>query len=178
LANAFRDGLPAGLRLVLVSSGSEESFSEGMAAFGERHFGDLPTDSTYVICLDTVGSPRLLMLEGEGMLGVREYPKELLALVRDTAERLGIEMVPNLRFRNATDGLVALKAGYPTVMLGSVDEFKFPTNYHWPTDTAENVNYDTVADAARLCEGVIRRLAGEPEGASQRGTRSHGSKAR
>ena len=42
---------------------------------------------------------------------------------------------PNLRLRNATDGLIALRAGYPTVTLGSVDEFKIPTNYHWPTDT-------------------------------------------
>jgi Peptidase family M28 len=161
VARALAQAPLEGVRVLLVSTGSEESFSEGMAAFGRRHFPDLPPESTHVICLDTVGSPRLLMLEGEGMLGVREYPKQFLALVRNTAERLGIQMVPDLRFRNATDGLVALMAGYPTVMLGSVDEYKFPTNYHWPTDTAENVDYGTVADAARLCEAVIRRLAGE-----------------
>ena len=58
--------------------------------------------------------------------------------------------MPNLRLRNATDGLVALRAGYPTVTFGSVDEFKIPTNYHWPTDTADRVDYGTVSDCARL----------------------------
>ena len=93
------------------------------------------------------------------MLGVREYPKDFLGLAKSCAEELGIFIFPNLRLRNATDGMVALKSGYPTVMLGSVDEFKTPTNYHWPTDTADRVDYARVADAARLCEAIVRRLA-------------------
>ena len=32
------------------------------------------------------------------------------------------------------------------------------TNYHGRTDTPENVNYDTLADGVRLCEGIVRRL--------------------
>lgn len=148
-----------GLRVMLVSTGSEESLMEGMAGFGRRHFSDLPRDRTWVLCLDTVGSPHLLLLEGEGMLGVQEYPKDFLGLIDECAERLGIFVWPGLRFRNGTDALVALKAGYPTAMLGSGDRYRFPTNYHWPTDTAENVHYETVADAARLCRAVAERLA-------------------
>ena len=34
-------------------------------------------------------------------------------------------------------GLIARRAGYPTVMLGSVNRYKLPDNYHWPTDTAD-----------------------------------------
>ncbi len=64
-----------------------------------------------------------------------------------------------LRFRNATDGLIALKAGYPTVMLGSINAYKAPSNYHWPTDTADNVVYETVVGCVRVCDGTIRRLA-------------------
>ena len=30
---------PEGVRVILLSAGSEESFSEGIKAFGERHFG-------------------------------------------------------------------------------------------------------------------------------------------
>lgn len=151
--------LPAGLRVILLSTGSEESFMEGMQAFARRHFGSLPAQDTHVICVDTVGSPRLVALEGEGMVWMNEYPKDFLALVREEATRLGIELVPNLRLRNATDGLVALRRGYSTAVLGSVDSFKIPTNYHWPTDTPENVDYGTVADCARLCDAVVRRLA-------------------
>ena len=54
--------------------------------------------------------------------------------------------------------MIPLRRGYPTVALGSVDEFKIPTNYHWPTDTADRVDYGTVADCARLCDALVRRL--------------------
>jgi hypothetical protein len=145
-------------RVILLSTGAEESFSEGMTAFGERHFGELPRERTFFLCVDTVGSPTLNVLRGEGFLRMHEYPADALALLDGLAAELGIELVPNLRLRNGTDGLEALAAGYPTATLCSVTELKQPANYHWPTDTPENVDYDTLADAIRLAEAVVRRL--------------------
>jgi hypothetical protein len=159
LAHALHDEPPP-VRVILLSTGSEESFSEGMAAFGHRHFSELDPASTRVVCLDTVGSPRLTLLEGEGMLGIRDYDEQLKTLVDECAREEGIELLRDLRFRNATDALTAMKAGFPSAMLGSVDEFKMPSNYHWPTDTAENVDYTSVEDAARLCLRVVQRIAG------------------
>lgn len=152
---------PAGLRVILLSTGSEESFSEGMKAFGERHFRDLPTESTFFINLDTVGSPHLTVLRGEGFLKMFEYPAEALDLADSTAADLGIELYPNLRIRNGTDGLEALAAGYPTVSICSCTEHKQPANYHWPNDVSENVNFETVGEAVRLSEAMTRRLAGK-----------------
>jgi hypothetical protein len=149
---------PAGLRAVILLPGAEESFMEGMVAWCDRHLHRYDRAATTVLTLDTVGSPRLVALEGEGMLTMNEYPKDLLAELHVAADELGITLLRNLRFRNATDGLITLKRGYRTAMIGSVDEFKIPPNYHWPTDTADRVDYDTVADAARLCRRVIERL--------------------
>lgn len=160
LAHALRERPLPGARVILLSTGSEESFSEGMQAWGRRHFPELPLESTDFICVDTVGSPRLLVLEGEGMLGIHEYPKDFIELFHRCAQRLGIELMANLRFRNATDGVIPLRAGYRTATVGSVDEFKIPANYHWPTDTPENVDYRTVADCALLVEAVVRELGG------------------
>jgi hypothetical protein len=159
LARTLREQPVQGVRVLLVSTGSEESFMEGMQAFARRHFASLPVGSTHVICVDTVGSPELMQLEGEGMLVMRDYPEDFKALVSAAAADAGVPLRRGLRFRNATDGLIALKAGYPSVMLGSIDEFKAPANYHWPTDTADNVDYDTVVGCIRVCDGVIRRLA-------------------
>ena len=53
-----------------------------------------------------------------------------------------------------------MKAGYPTVMLGSITRYKAPANYHWPTDTADRVNYETVAGATLVCHRAIELLAG------------------
>ena len=159
LARSLRDEPVPGVRVILLSTGSEESFMEGMQAFGRRHFGELPRERTQVICLDTVGSPHLLALEGEGMVWMNEYPKDLIARANDAARDLDIELLGNLRLRNATDGLISLRAGYPTVTFGSVDDFKIPTNYHWPTDTADRVDYGTVADMARLARELILRAS-------------------
>jgi hypothetical protein len=177
VASALRDDPVGDLRVILLSTGSEESFSEGMEAFARRHFHALPPESTYVLCVDTVGSPHLLLLEGEGMLGVRDYPKDLLELIGECAERSGVQLWPGLRFRNATDGFTALRLGYPAAMLGSVDRYKFPTDYHWPTDTPDRVNLGSVAGAARLCLEVVRRLAeGPPEPAALAPRHDHPSR--
>jgi hypothetical protein len=158
LAHWLREERLSSGRVILLFTGSEESFMEGMRAFARRHFSSLPRESTHMVCVDTVGSPHLLLLEGEGMLRMNEYPKDFLRLIKSCAEELGIYIYPNLRFRNATDGLIALRRRYPTAMIGSVDKYKSPTNYHWPTDVPDRVDYGSVADAARLCQEVARRL--------------------
>src|SRR4051795_6721843 len=93
------------------------------------------------------------------MLKLRDYPPASLELIDSTADELGIEMpFRELRLRNATDGIFPLAAGYQCVSVASCNDWKNPSNYHWRTDTPENVDYGTVSDAIRLSEAVIRRL--------------------
>jgi hypothetical protein len=159
LAESLSEELPPGVRVIVLFPGSEESFMEGMSAYMHRHGHELPTGRTSVVCLDTVGSPDLVLLEGEGMLRMRDYPADVRALIASCADEAGVRLLRGLRLRNATDGVIALRAGYPSAMLGSVDEFKMPTNYHWPTDTADRVDYGTVAGAAQVCRRLVERLA-------------------
>jgi Zn-dependent M28 family amino/carboxypeptidase len=158
LARRLAEQPTLSVRVLLVSTGSEESFMEGMQAFVRRHGPSLPREDTFFLCVDTIGSPHLTAIRGEGMLYMNEYPRAGLDLVDSVARDLGVWLFPNLRLRNATDGLHALKQGYPCACLGSVTDYKAPSNYHWRTDTPEHVHYGTFADGVRLCEGVVRRL--------------------
>ena len=158
LAEQMSERPPENLRVILLSVGSEESFSEGIKAFGERHFPQLPRESTFFLCLESTGSPHLLVLRGEGFLKMREYPARSLALMDGLAEELGIDLFPNLRLRSGTDGLESLAAGYETAVLCSCTDLKQPANYHWWHDLAENVDFDTVAEGIKLSEAAIRRL--------------------
>jgi hypothetical protein len=158
LARRLADRPAPGVRVILLSAGAEESFSEGMKAFGERHFEDLPTDSTFFLCLESTGSPHLLVLRGEGFLKMYDYPPAALELLDTAAAELGIWLYPNLRLHNGTDGLEALVAGYEGAVIASCDDLKQPSNYHWPNDLAENVDFGSVADGIRLAEAAIRRL--------------------
>ncbi len=159
LARRLAESPVPGVRVLLVSAGAEESFSEGMKAFGERHFDDLPKDSTFFLCLESTGSPHLLVLRGEGFLKMYDYPAPALDLLDSTAAELDIWLYPNLRLHNGTDGMEPLAAGYETAVIAGCDDLKQPSNYHWPNDLAENVDFGTVADGIRLSEATIRRLA-------------------
>jgi hypothetical protein len=159
LARRLADHPAPGIRVILLSAGAEESFSEGMKAFGERHFDELPTDSTLFLVLESTGSPHLLVLRGEGFLKMYDYPAPALELLDTTAEELGIWLYPDLRLHNGTDGMEALAAGYETAVIAGCDDLKQPSNYHWPSDLAENVDFGSVADGIRLAEATIRRLA-------------------
>ncbi|HEY7151159.1 MAG TPA: M28 family peptidase [Solirubrobacterales bacterium] len=157
MARALEEHPTKNVRVMLVST-SEEALCEGMQAFAKRHFDDLSRERTFFLCLDTLGSPHLLVLRGEGMIRMREYPARSLGLLDGLADELGIPLFPNLRLRNATDGVVPLAAGYECASLCSCTRLKQPANYHWPTDVPENVDYGTLADAVRLTEAVVRRL--------------------
>lgn len=149
-----------GLAVWLVSAGAEETFQDGIRAFMERHRRELDPATTSFLCLDTVGSPRLVMLEGEGPLWMEDYDRDLRDLVARVAERDGLALERDFRARASTDAIIPQRHGYATANLSSVNDYHYLSNYHLPTDTAENVDYETVAEAARVTWALVRELAG------------------
>ena len=160
LAEMLRERPIAGLRVWLVSAGAEETFQDGIRAFMVRHASELDVESTSFLCLDTVGSPRLIMLEGEGPIWMEDYDSDLRETVVRVAERNGLALERGFRARASTDAIIPLRHGYPTANLSSVTDWHYLANYHLPTDTAENVDYSTVAEAARVAYAVAAELAG------------------
>ncbi|HET7120090.1 MAG TPA: M28 family peptidase [Solirubrobacterales bacterium] len=159
LARRLREDPPQDLRVILLSTGSEESFSEGIKAWGERHFPSLPRESTFFLTLESLGSDHLLVLRGEGFLKMREYPPRALDFMDGLAAERGQWLYPNLRIRNGTDGLEPAAAGYETAVLCSCNDLKQAGHYHWPDDVAANVNFDTLERAIDLSHAAIERLA-------------------
>ncbi len=149
-----------GVRVLLASCGAEEVLQGGVYGFVERHLKPLDPSRTRVLNIDTVGCPRLILIEGEGPVVMEDYcDPEFRDLVARVAEDAGVELRRGMRARTSTDGVVTSHAGYPTATIGSMNAWKGLDNYHKPTDTPENVNYATVEDAARLAEAVTRELA-------------------
>jgi hypothetical protein len=160
LAARLRDRPVEGARVLLVSTGSEESFSEGMQGFGERHFGDLDPERTEMVCLECLGGPTLIVVEGEGMLRMRDYPVHMREALAQAAADAGEPITRGLRTTAATDAIIALRAGYAVATLASVDETKLPMNYHWPNDVADNLHWSTIESAITVCERFLRTRAG------------------
>jgi hypothetical protein len=162
LAHALRDGPPRGVRVLLLSTGAEESFMEGMQGFARRHFDTLSPETTEFVCLECVGSPELCVVEAEGMLRMRHYTGETRERLARAGLDAGVGLTRGLRTVAATDALIALRAGYPTCTLGGVDESKFPANYHWRSDTPDNLDWDSVEGALAVCEEFVRGRSAAP----------------
>lgn len=148
-----------GLRVLFASCGAEEVLQGGIHGFAKRHLASLPRDRTWVINLETVGSTRLGMLEGEGPIVMEDFEPRFKDLVAEEAEAGGVSLRRGLRSRTSTDSVIPHRAGFPVATLTSITKWKSLANYHWPTDTPENVDYSTVAKAVSVTERVARRLA-------------------
>jgi Peptidase family M28 len=157
LARELAGQPPDGVRVMFLSTGSEEGFMEGMQAFGRRHFPHLDPATTEFVCLECIGSPNLCVVEGEGMLRMRDYSDSSREALARAGAEAGVELTRGLRTVAATDALIPLRAGYQSCTLGGVDETKFPSNYHWPSDTPDNLDWSSIEAAVDVCLRYLRR---------------------
>ena len=160
LAERLREEPIDGLRVLLVSCGAEEVLQGGIHGFGARHFPQLDRNRTWVLNLDTLGSPELVLLEGEGPLVMEDYfDRRFRDLVARVAEGADAPLRRGMRARSSTDAVVPSRAGYPTATLTSMGRYKELSNYHKMTDVPERVDYATVGHALVVAEAVARELA-------------------
>jgi hypothetical protein len=160
LAELLAERPVEGLRVILASCGAEEVLQGGIHGFARRHLAPLDRDRTWVLNLDTVGSPQLAMLEGEGCFVMEDYfDRGFRDLMADVALREGIRVRRGMRARTSTDSVVPSRMGIPTGCLVSLNRHKGLSNYHWPTDVPENLNYATIAAATDLTEAVLREFS-------------------
>lgn len=157
-----------GVRVLLLSTGSEESFMEGMRGFVRRHRAALDPEHTRIVVLECVGSPHLLLMEGEGMVAIREHDEGLRGELQAAADAAGVPLWRGLRLgAGATDALPALRAGYRAACLAGCNDLKAPSNYHWASDVPENLDWSTIAGAGRVALRHIREV-GEGARAARR----------
>jgi Peptidase family M28 len=160
LAELLRERPVPGLRVLLVSCGAEETLQDGVRAFIARHRHELAPGRTCFVNLDSVGSPHLAMLEGEGPVWMEDYSGPWLReLIAQRAQALGIPLERGFRARASTDSVIPSRAGYPIATLVSITDWRTIANYHLPSDIPANLDYATVARATRLVYDVAHALA-------------------
>jgi Iap family predicted aminopeptidase len=159
LARRLAAAPPEGLRVLLLSTGAEESSMEGMRGFVEAHGDALDPARTRFLVLECVGAQYPLVLEGEGMIRMHDYDPELREQLAAAGEAAGVPLRRGLRTGFATDALPPMRAGYRTACLASCDEYKMVPNYHSQADTAANLDFGAVQACADVAERLVRRLS-------------------
>lgn len=144
--------------VVIVFPGGEEAANGGIRDWLRTTGRHLDPATTLVVNLDAVGS--------HGPLGVarREgLTNRSDAGAVDRALRAAAELdlsLDEIAIPNATDAAVMTVAGLPTVSLLSVED-GWISNLHQPSDTVDNVDWNTVHNAVRLTGHIARTWATE-----------------
>jgi len=149
------------VRLLLVSCGAEEVLQGGIYPFVDDHLRALDPQRTWVLNLDTIGSPELFMVEGEGILVMEDYCAPAFRdQVAAAAARAGVPLTRGCRARSSTDAVIPSRAGYPTATLCSWEPAtRCLSDYHLMTDVPERVDYTTVAAAVAVAAALAEDLA-------------------
>lgn len=157
LAEQMRMKVP-GLDLWCLITGAEEAGTFGMIRFLERQGQDFR--DAYFLNLDNVGAGTFHFMSGEGMFPSWKSSAPLLQLcrqVRDEHPDLGVQQgVYNLM---STDALPALARGYRAISFLAVDEAGLLPNWHWLSDTYENVDECTLTQGQQFVTHLLERLA-------------------
>jgi hypothetical protein len=139
---------PAGLEVVALVCGCEESGMGGMLAWLQTEGLELDPDRTLVLGLDTIGSGEPVVLEAEGGLWPVRYREDDVA----SAERAGLR---RWRLGAWTDPVLAALRGLPALSILSVRDGGFP-NYHLPSDLPANVDVGCVEACVDAAEAIAR----------------------
>jgi Zn-dependent M28 family amino/carboxypeptidase len=145
--------------LWIVFTGCEEAGIQGAKAFLDQHYADLPVDSTFLINLDNIGYGNLYYATGEGMLLYYKYDESLINLCDSLAEQPEYSDIRPLEYRRAYfDALVFTQHGYPSTTLIALDDQGLIPNWHWYSDTIDNIDYNTIQHAVDFTADLITKI--------------------
>lgn len=140
-----------------VITGAEEAGTFGMIRFLAR-YGHGLKDAVF-INLDNIGAGTVHFMSGEGMFPTFKSSPELLEAchqVQRDNPSLGVKQgVYNLM---STDALPALVRGYRAISFLAVDDHGLLPNWHWLSDTYENVEETTLGQAQAFVAELLEAL--------------------
>jgi hypothetical protein len=156
LAAAFaRDPLER-TDVVAVFSDGEEMGLGGSAAWVDAHRDELQPASTLVVSLDTLGSGEPAVVKRDGAV-TASYSRDTHDWADRGALRAAVSPPRRVDLIASTDAIVAQHAGLRALsVVSAADDGTLGPHYHQPTDTAANVDYDSLEQCTRLAAGVAR----------------------
>ena len=155
MAEALSLDAPADTEVLAVATGCEEAGMVGMQSFLRRHKDELAR--AWIINIDNVGAGDVKFTTREGMLLPHRTGRELTETAFKVSKLPGIN-VTGAPFRTmSNDTEPALLRGLEAITVIAVRD-GVPVNWHWKTDTFENIDADSVDMAYRFVEQLVRRL--------------------
>jgi len=139
-----------------VATGAEEVGTVGMKAFLAAYGKDL-RDAVF-INIDNVGAGALYWVTAEGMARRYKSDRRIVSLARRVSRERGMLVRPRVYRGLSTDATPALARKYHAMSVMGFDINGQLPNWHWYTDTSENVSPELVELASSFVAAMVRDL--------------------
>lgn len=139
-----------------VFTGGEEAGLFGMQDFIKKYGEELK--GAYFINVDNVGGGKVKYIIREGMINTYRADAGLINWAEEVARENQLAASPAVYRLMSLDSLPLLRQGFRAMSLVGIDDRGLIPNWHWESDTVENVNLGSLNEAARLAGGIIRKI--------------------
>jgi len=137
-----------------VATGAEEVGTLGMQAF-LRDYGDDLKDA-YIINIDGCGAGQLFWASTEGMARTYRADRRLVGLARRVSRETETLIKPREYKGLSTDATPALARGFHAFSVMAFEPNGLPANWHWASDTVDNLNNELIETTADFVTAMIR----------------------
>jgi hypothetical protein len=147
--------------LIGVLTGCEEVNCNGMFAFLAEYGREL-RDANF-LNFDNVGAGTPIFTPKEGIFYAHQADATLLSLARSVQKDLPESKVVEQPFRAGyTDGTAAMVRGFKVLSFLALNEYSVPPNWHWYTDTVENIDEVVISEIKEFAIKLIRKIDSNP----------------
>lgn len=137
-----------------VATGSEEAGTFGMQAFLRDYADDL--HDALIVNIDGCGSGHLYWASMEGMARRYRASARLVGLARRVSRETETLIKPRVYKGLSTDATPALARGFKAISIMAFDNHGLPVNWHWKTDTAEEIDPKLIETTADFVTAMVR----------------------
>lgn len=103
----------------------------------------------------------------EGMFFSHKADRELLKLARKVQKKHPELNIEERAYRAApTDGTAAMVRGYKVISFLALADNNIPLNWHWETDTVENIEESTIRNVEEFVKELIKLIDQEATSAT------------
>jgi hypothetical protein len=138
----------------LLSTGCEEVGCVGMIRFLKKYEKELADG--YFICIDNVGKGHIRYTQAEGLIKAFSCSGKMVGMAHRSSSSLNIDAKPFVCKTYPTNALPCLTRGHEVISILATDRKGLIHNWHWDTDTMENLDENTIHDAFDLVLDMVR----------------------
>lgn len=143
-------------QVYFLATGAEEVGMIGMLNFLKKYRGKYK--NAYFINLDNLGSGILRYVTKEGMIKTYKSCSELKYFAKNVILEHNLDIRPFVYKTMATDAYALLVRGFKAMSIVGADEHGILPNWHWITDTLENIKIENIKECQKFVLEMIKKI--------------------